>query len=56
MTDEKILRLPVSEIHTEAGAQELVLSERMKPYRSFEGSDGRAGHRTVFGRVSRAGA
>jgi hypothetical protein len=32
MTDGKIIRLPTSEIHTEAGAQELVLSERMKPY------------------------
>jgi len=32
MTDEKIIRLPTCEIHTEAGAQELVLSERMKPY------------------------
>ena len=30
--DEKIISLPISEIHTEAGAQELVSSERMKPY------------------------
>ena len=32
MMDEKIISLPISEIHTEAGAQELVSSERMKPY------------------------
>src|SRR5664280_3745170 len=35
MTDGKIIGLPTSEIHTEAGAQELVLSERMKPYLAF---------------------
>ena len=32
MTDRKITSLPISEIHTEAGSQELVSSERMKPY------------------------
>jgi hypothetical protein len=32
MTDEKITRLPISEIHSEAGAQDLVRSEKMKPY------------------------
>jgi hypothetical protein len=32
MTDGKIRRLPISEIHIEDGAQELVRSERMKPY------------------------
>jgi hypothetical protein len=35
MTDEKITRLPISEIHSEAGAQDLVRSERMKPYLAF---------------------
>ena len=35
MTDGKIMRLPTSEIHAEAGAQELVSSERMKPYLAF---------------------
>jgi hypothetical protein len=32
MTDGKIRRIPISEIHVEEGAQELVRSERMKPY------------------------
>jgi hypothetical protein len=32
MADGKITSLPTSEIHFEAGAQELVSSERMKPY------------------------
>jgi hypothetical protein len=32
MADEKISNLPISEIHSEDGAQELVRSERMKPY------------------------
>ena len=32
MTDGKIIGLPINEIHTEAGAQDLVRSERMKPY------------------------
>ena len=32
MTDGKISRVPVSEIHSEDGAQELVRSEKMKPY------------------------
>ena len=32
MTDGKIRSLPISEIHSEDGAQELVRSERMKPY------------------------
>jgi hypothetical protein len=32
MTDGKISRVPISEIHSEEGAQELVRSERMKPY------------------------
>jgi hypothetical protein len=32
MTDGKISSLPISEIHSEDGAQELVRSERMKPY------------------------
>jgi len=32
MTDGKISRVPISEIHSEDGAQELVRSERMKPY------------------------
>ena len=35
MSDEKITRLPISEIHSEAGAQDLVRSERMKPYLAF---------------------
>ena len=35
MTDGKITSLPISEIHTEAGSQELVSSERMKPYLAF---------------------
>jgi hypothetical protein len=33
--DGKINRLPISEIHSEAGAQDLVQSERMKPYLAF---------------------
>jgi hypothetical protein len=32
MTDEKIRRLPISELKIEEGAQELVRSEKMKPY------------------------
>jgi hypothetical protein len=32
MADGKIRSLPISEIHSEDGAQELVRSERMKPY------------------------
>ena len=32
MTDGKISSLPISEINSEAGAQELIRSERMKPY------------------------
>ena len=32
MTDGKIGSLPISEIHSEDGAQELVSSEKMKPY------------------------
>ena len=32
MAEKKINNLPISEIHSEAGAQELVRSERMKPY------------------------
>jgi hypothetical protein len=32
MTDGKIGSLPISEIHLEDGAQELVRSEKMKPY------------------------
>ena len=32
MTDGKISKLPISEIHSEDGAQDLVRSERMKPY------------------------
>ena len=32
MAEGKISSLPISEINSEAGAQELVLSERMKPY------------------------
>ena len=32
MTDGKIGSLPISEIHSEDGAQELVRSEKMKPY------------------------
>jgi len=32
MTDGKIRSLPISELETEAGAEELVRSERMKPY------------------------
>ena len=32
MTDGKINGLPISEIHSEDGAQELVRSEKMKPY------------------------
>jgi hypothetical protein len=32
MTDGKISRVPISEIHSEDGAQELVRSEKMKPY------------------------
>jgi hypothetical protein len=32
MTDGKISGVPISEIHSEEGAQELVRSERMKPY------------------------
>jgi hypothetical protein len=35
MTDGRISSFPVSEIHSEAGAQELVRSERMKPYLAF---------------------
>ena len=33
--DGKISGLPISEIHSEAGAQDLVQSERMKPYLAF---------------------
>jgi hypothetical protein len=32
MAEGKITSLPTSEIHSEAGAEELVRSERMKPY------------------------
>ena len=32
MADEKIPSLPINEIHSEDGAQELVRSEKMKPY------------------------
>ena len=32
MAEKKISNLPISEIHSEDGAQELVRSERMKPY------------------------
>ena len=32
MAEGKITSLPTSEIHSEAGAQELVRSEKMKPY------------------------
>jgi hypothetical protein len=32
MAEEKIRNLPISEIHSEEGAQDLVRSERMKPY------------------------
>jgi hypothetical protein len=49
MTDGKISRVPISEIHSEEGAQDLVRSERMKPYL-------RAGYRTVSGCISRTAA
>jgi hypothetical protein len=32
MSEENIRNLPISEIHSEDGAQDLVRSERMKPY------------------------
>jgi len=32
MAEGEITNLPISELHFEAGAQELVSSERMKPY------------------------
>jgi hypothetical protein len=32
MTGGKISRIPISELHSEDGAQELVCSEKMKPY------------------------
>jgi hypothetical protein len=35
MAEEKIRSLPISEIHSEEGALELVRSERMKPYLAF---------------------
>jgi hypothetical protein len=35
MTDGKISSVPISEIHSEEGAQDLVRSERMKPYLAF---------------------
>ena len=35
MADGKITSLPTSKIHSEAGAEELVRSERMKPYLAF---------------------
>ena len=35
MTDGKITSFPTSEIHSEEGTQELVRSERMKPYLAF---------------------
>jgi hypothetical protein len=35
MTDGKISRVPISEIHSEDGALELVRAERMKPYLAF---------------------
>lgn len=35
MTDGKISGSPISEIHSEEGAQDLVRSERMKPYLAF---------------------
>jgi hypothetical protein len=38
MAEGKISSLPISEINSEAGAQELVRSERMKPYRNVSTS------------------
>jgi hypothetical protein len=35
MTDRKITSLPINEITSEEGAQDLVRSERMKPYLAF---------------------
>lgn len=35
MADERISSLPISEIHSEDGAQELIRAERMKPYLAF---------------------
>ena len=35
MTDGKNSGVPISEIHSEEGAQDLVRSERMKPYLAF---------------------
>jgi len=35
MTDEKITSVPISDLHSEEGAQNLVRSERMKPYLAF---------------------
>ena len=35
MAEGKISSLPTSEIHSEVGAEELVRSERMKPYLAF---------------------
>jgi hypothetical protein len=35
MTDGKNSRVPISEIHSEEGAQDLVRSEKMKPYLAF---------------------
>ena len=35
MTDGKISSITISEIHSEEGAQDLVRSERMKPYLAF---------------------
>jgi hypothetical protein len=35
MADDRITNLPISEIHSEEGALELVRSERMKPYLAF---------------------
>jgi hypothetical protein len=35
MTDGKNSSVPISEIHSEDGAQDLVRSERMKPYLAF---------------------
>ena len=35
MTDGKMSSVPISEIHSEDGARDLVRSERMKPYLAF---------------------
>ena len=57
MTDGKISSVPISEIHSEEGAQDLVRSERMKPYLAFlKAQMSGAGYRTVFGCIGRAAA